>query len=176
MPSWSPAYRQYLYVQKVYSLTTLMVSAWRVGACNWASRFEGDTFSTICIPLVERIDVKYLSIVKTSSRVLNSRVAKFSAMYRVKLISSCGYNQLNDAVFFVVYLRRTWVNWEDMSMLKTLTKCCRKSCLVVRFSRTIEYQRCKSAHGVGDNRYPIIQLVNHSLLISTARTLHDTLR
>ena len=51
-----------------------------VGACSCASRCDGESVSTSCIPAVESTAVKYFSTVKTSSCVLYSNAAKFSAM------------------------------------------------------------------------------------------------
>jgi len=60
-----------------------------VGLRNWASRCEGEMCSRTCMPAVDRIAVRCLITVRTSSTVLYSSAAKFSAMYRVKSTSSC---------------------------------------------------------------------------------------
>ena len=122
-----------------------------VGLRSWASRCDGETCSRTCMPAVDRIAVRCLIMVKTSSCVLYSSTAKFSAMYRVKSTSSCcSSNWRTDKQ----ELKGTCEDWFEELSLKTLTSDLRKSCLVARFSRTSEYHRCNSETGVGCRRNP----------------------
>ena len=87
--------KPYFSLQSVWTEKTLWFTVVAAACCGmsllewkWVSKWEGDKISNSCMPVVERILVRYLTTARTSSSVLYSKVAKFSAKYLESLTSS----------------------------------------------------------------------------------------